>query len=717
MTGKFTISKAAVVVTAENKTKVYGQDDPEFTWTAVGLQNQEKLEIEVTFSRDEGEDVGEYTINVTGPEEVDNYTIEYVPGTLEITKAKLTVTAQDKSKVYGEDDPELTWTVEGLQYSDEEDILGVQATRAEGEDVATYTITPTGATTLDNYTVEYKTGTFEITPATVTVKADDKSKVYGEDDPELTWTAEGLQNNDTKDVLKVEIARAAGEDVDTYIITPSGDAVQGNYNVVYETGTFEITPATVTVTADTLTKKYGEDDPELTWTVEGLQNEDTEDVLKVTTVRAEGETVGDYIITPSGDEAQGNYIVKFEEGTLTIEARPISFTAGSKTAKYNGSPIVADPATVDAVSDTNFGLVSGHTFTAAQANDSMTFPGSQTVTIADLFIYDADGTDVTGNYEVSKNPGELVVTDRGDDAYVITIHSDDVEIIYDGKIHTYTTGVRVAAENEEVSTVEMIWNTIARMFTLKADAAEGISFDIVDDETGEAVTYVLSGIEVSATGKDVDTYAFTPSGDLVITNDGTPVTNQFTVKYELGNLIIDRAGVTVTADNKTKVSNGREPSYTSTIVANNPDLQAEAEEALAQAEFTYSRPSGEAARTYPIVVGGPEIVGNFEITYQPGTLRITAPAPTPDEPTGGPGDPGTTTIPDAPTPLAAAPAGAVLGATRELEGGDGAAVLGARRGRTDDDANNMARLIAIVMAAAIAVSMMLTGKKKEDEEK
>ena len=47
-----------------------------------------------------------------------NYDVEYVPGTLTITKAKVTVTADDKSKVYGATDPELTWTVEGLKTGD-----------------------------------------------------------------------------------------------------------------------------------------------------------------------------------------------------------------------------------------------------------------------------------------------------------------------------------------------------------------------------------------------------------------------------------------------------------------------------------------------------------------------------------------------------------------------------------------------------------------------
>ena len=95
---------------------------------------------------------------------------------------------------------------------------------------------------------------------------------------------------------------------------------------------------------------------------------------------------------------------------------------------------------------------------------------------------------------------------------------------------------------------------------------------------------------------------------------------------------------------------------------------------------------------------------NYNLTLNPGRLRVT-------NPDGGePSEP--TTIPDA--PVALAPSGAVLGAQRAT--GDGPAVLGARRAGTDDETNRMARVFAMVAAAAIAVTMMITGKKKDEEE-
>ena len=66
-----------------------------------------------------------------------------------------------------------------------------------GADVGDYDITPSGAT-IPNYDIDYVAGTETITPAPLTVTADDKTKVYGADDPEFTASYDGLVNGDTE---------------------------------------------------------------------------------------------------------------------------------------------------------------------------------------------------------------------------------------------------------------------------------------------------------------------------------------------------------------------------------------------------------------------------------------------------------------------------------------------------------------------------------------
>ena len=84
------------------------------------------------------------------------------------------------------------------------------------------------------------------------ITAEDKTKVYGTDDPALTVT--GIPDGVTIDGL--EINRVAGENVGEYTITPTGPASQGYYNITYATGTLTVTPATDKVTV-TITEHSG----------------------------------------------------------------------------------------------------------------------------------------------------------------------------------------------------------------------------------------------------------------------------------------------------------------------------------------------------------------------------------------------------------------------------------------------------------------------------
>ena len=153
----FTIAPKAASVTANDAAKVYGAEDPELTATVDGLVGNDSLNY--TLTRAEGEDVGEYAITVTLGENP-NYDVTATNG-ITITKKAATVAAVDATKVYGETDPELTATVEGLIGDDS---LNYTLTRAEGEDVGEYEITVILGEN-PNYDVTAINATFTITEA------------------------------------------------------------------------------------------------------------------------------------------------------------------------------------------------------------------------------------------------------------------------------------------------------------------------------------------------------------------------------------------------------------------------------------------------------------------------------------------------------------------------------------------------------------------------
>jgi len=164
-------------------------------------------------------------------------------GYVTIERKAATVTANNQQKQYGDSDPTLTYEIDGLLGSDTITVRSI--TRAAGEAVDTYTITPSGDRNQGNYTVTYRTGTFTITRKAVTVKAVNKSKTYGSSDPTLTATVTGTVGSDT---VNYSLSRQSGEDAGKYTIAVSGDSVQGNYTITFQSGEFTINPKPVTVT-------------------------------------------------------------------------------------------------------------------------------------------------------------------------------------------------------------------------------------------------------------------------------------------------------------------------------------------------------------------------------------------------------------------------------------------------------------------------------------
>jgi len=281
--------------------------------------------------------VGNYTIIPYG-QSSPNYTIVYVNGILGVTPVPLIVTADVQSKVYGTSDPSLTYVANGLLFSD---TLTGGLGRAVGENVGTYAINQ-GTLANSNYAISYTGNDLGITPAALTVAANPQSKIYGTSDPALTYTASGFQLGDTAgSILSGALARAAGENVGSYLIGKNTLASNANYTVAYTGAVLGITPAALNVAAHPQSKLFGQGDPALTFSVTGLVNNpalgiaDTADsVLSGALTRVPGESAlgGPYAITQGTLTGNSNYALGFTHNNLIINgaaAEPVlGFNAG-----------------------------------------------------------------------------------------------------------------------------------------------------------------------------------------------------------------------------------------------------------------------------------------------------------------------------------------------------------------------------------------------------
>nr|WP_255603970.1 MBG domain-containing protein [Oscillochloris sp. ZM17-4] len=191
--------------------------------------------------------------------------------------------------------------------------------------------TPTKAGTYVGITVSAANGpgapatqtfTLVIDKAPLAVKANGRTRGYGEANPALTYRVSGLVNNDTAATAltgKLTTIATASSSVGTYPIT-QGTLAAANYTITYTEEVFTITPALLMVAANNQTVVAGGQLPALTYVVSGLMNGDTATTAltgMLTTTATARSPVGTYPIT-QGTLAAANYTIRFTGGVLSV---------------------------------------------------------------------------------------------------------------------------------------------------------------------------------------------------------------------------------------------------------------------------------------------------------------------------------------------------------------------------------------------------------------
>src|SRR5207249_2812547 len=162
-------------------------------------------------SRATGEAVGSYAIGQNTLALNGNYTLAYVGANLTIGARAVTVTADAKSKTYGDADPGLTYQITSGSLVTGDAFTGALG-RAAGENVGSYAIAQNTLALSTNYALAYAGANLTIGARAVTVTADAKSKTNGDADPALTYqiTTGSLAFSDA---FTGALSRAAGENV------------------------------------------------------------------------------------------------------------------------------------------------------------------------------------------------------------------------------------------------------------------------------------------------------------------------------------------------------------------------------------------------------------------------------------------------------------------------------------------------------------------------
>ena len=261
------ITPATLTVTANSLSSVYGSNLPPLTYTLTGFVNGDTQASATTgtptlsTTATGNAAVGSYPITITQSSlAAANYTFNLVNGTLTVTKAPLTVTAQNASRAYGSPNPAFAYTLSGFAYSDTAAtaVTGTPAlaTTATSKSAAgSYPITAAiGSLAAANYAfTSFVPAKLNIAKAALTVTATNAKVDYNEPLPQLGYTESGFVNGDNASVLTgtadVTTKATEGSLPGNYVIAiTQGSLTAANYSFLFKNGTLTILSAGIAAT-------------------------------------------------------------------------------------------------------------------------------------------------------------------------------------------------------------------------------------------------------------------------------------------------------------------------------------------------------------------------------------------------------------------------------------------------------------------------------------
>ena len=528
-TTAISVTPAPLTVTATSFTRAYGAANPSLTVAYAGFVNGDSAaslsgSASLSTTATINSLPGSYPIAVVQGTLADaNYSFTFVNGAMTVTKAVLTVAANNLSKAYGAALPPLTYTISGYVLGQGAAVVSgaptLTTTALKTSAVAAYPITITQNTlSAANYTFAMVNGTLTITPVPLTVTAANKSMVYGAAVPAFTVTYAGFVNGDTQAKLTgapaMSSSATSASPVGSYPITVTvGTLADANYAFVFVNGALSVTPATLTVTAANATKVYGAALPAFSATYAGFKNGDTTAVLggapALATAATSASPVGSYTITAAlGTLTATNYIFAFKNGTLTVTKAALTVTATSQTMTYGSA--------VPALTYGFTGFVNGDT--------AANITGAPTLTTT------AKATSAVGAYPITIKAGTLAATN-----YTFTL----------------VNGTMTVAK----AVLDVTASNASRAYGA-ANPAFSVNYTgFVNGDTSAVVSGKAAITTVATAASPAGSYAIVPAlGTLKATN--------YSFAFVNGTLTVTKATVTVTANAATRTYGASDPAFT-----------------------------------------------------------------------------------------------------------------------------------------------------------
>jgi hypothetical protein len=567
--GTLSVTPAPLKITANNQSKAYGATLPTLTSAYSGFVNGDTVAgltaaPSLTTTASSSSPVGTYSINAGGATDP-NYAISYVNGTLAVSPATLIITAMNQGKAYGAALPTFTATYSGFANGDTTASLttapSLSTTATTSSPVGTYSVAVGGAVD-PNYSISYVNGALTVSPAMLTITANNQIKAYGAVLPNFTANYSGFVNGDTVASLTtapgLTTAATASSSVGTYAIT-AGGAIDPNYSISYASGTLTITEGAQLVTwSNPASIVYGV-------------------ALSSNELNATASVPGSFVFSPTNGTV-------LNVGTNTLS---VTFTP-TDTVDYSNAVLtvnlVVSPATLN-VSAASASRVYGQT--------NPVFGG----VISGL----QNGDVITAAYECTGSTASSV------GSYLITPSLVDPE----NRLTNYIVDLNNGILSVTQAPLTITANNQSKAYGATLPTLTATYSGFVNGNTAASLT-TLPSLSTTAT-------ANSPVGTYQITAGGAADSN-YAISYVNGALAVSPATLTITAKNQSKAYGAALPTLTAAYSGFvNGDTVANL---TTPPSLSTAATAGSPVGTYSITANG-AVDLNYAISYVNGTLTVT----------------------------------------------------------------------------------------------
>ena len=680
-TEKITINPATLTVKTEGAKRAYNGKPLTAEGTITGFVNGETAKFTVTGSQTTvGQSTNTYNIDWKAKDTTakkGNYTISEDLGDLVVTQfaEKITVTTTGGKFTYDGNAHGATVAVTGLPAGYTVETATSDATATDVTEKAVKAECDhlvikddQGKDVTSELNVDYKAGTIQINPATLTVKTEGAKRAYNGKPLTAEGTITGFVNGETAKFTVTGSQTTVGQSTNTYNIdwkAKDTTAKKGNYTISEDLGDLVVISKSI-VPDDKNTpeeKKTGIKVTAPKDTTYSGNEQKREPVIEDTKT---GKTLDkdDYSLSYSDDvtnavtvtitvTGKGNYTGKFE---VTYKINPRKVTLKSETASkpYDGTALTKPAVTV-----------SGDGFVKGEVSDIKATGLVTTVSegkVTNTITFTKENNYKDGNYAIDKEEGKLSITaqsinpgtdpEKPNPDYTGAKVNSPSDKVYDGKEHKWSPTVTDKADKKlkagtdytvEYSTSDFTnVGTIDVTITGKGNYTGTVkrSYKVTPKEytvTTESATKTYSGTALTAGGKvegivSGETVEFTTTGSQteVGTSKNTyelvwksaKATNYTLAKESIGELTVkaksivpddsDKTGITVSEPSDSKYD-GKEHKEVLTVT----DTKT-GKELVAGTDYsvTYSSDLVNAGTVTMKVAGLGNYTGSFTKTYK-----------------------------------------------------------------------------------------------------